>query len=49
MVLVCSKGGGGLLTERMELASELWEKNIRVRRCLFFSIKAACPQLLLAI
>ncbi|KAI4302752.1 hypothetical protein MLD38_038463 [Melastoma candidum] len=29
MVLVCSKGGGGLLTERMELASELWEENIR--------------------
>uniref|UniRef100_A0A453CA91 Class II Histidinyl-tRNA synthetase (HisRS)-like catalytic core domain-containing protein n=1 Tax=Aegilops tauschii subsp. strangulata TaxID=200361 RepID=A0A453CA91_AEGTS len=29
-VLVCSKGGGGLLNERMELVAELWEANIKV-------------------
>jgi translation initiation factor 2-alpha kinase 4 len=29
-VLVCSKGGGGLLNERMELVEELWEANIKV-------------------
>ena len=29
-VLVCSRGGGGLLFERMELVAELWEENIRV-------------------
>ncbi|PKI74220.1 hypothetical protein CRG98_005458 [Punica granatum] len=28
-VLVCSRGGGGLLVERMELAAELWEENIK--------------------
>ncbi|XP_042044416.1 eIF-2-alpha kinase GCN2 isoform X2 [Salvia splendens] len=28
-VLVCSRGGGGLLFERMELVAELWEENIR--------------------
>eukprot|EP00258_Populus_trichocarpa_P045287 XP_024461306.1 eIF-2-alpha kinase GCN2 isoform X2 [Populus trichocarpa] len=28
-VLVCSRGGGGLLVERMELVSELWEENIK--------------------
>ncbi|KAK4341295.1 hypothetical protein RND71_039796 [Anisodus tanguticus] len=28
-VLVCSRGGGGLLIERMELLAELWEENIR--------------------
>uniref|UniRef100_A0A0E0H2I8 non-specific serine/threonine protein kinase n=1 Tax=Oryza nivara TaxID=4536 RepID=A0A0E0H2I8_ORYNI len=28
-VLVCSKGGGGLLNERMELVAELWEANIK--------------------
>ncbi|GAB4825465.1 eukaryotic translation initiation factor 2-alpha kinase [Ancistrocladus abbreviatus] len=28
-ILVCSKGGGGLLEERMELAAELWESNIK--------------------
>ncbi|CAL8993989.1 unnamed protein product [Prunus brigantina] len=28
-VLVCSKGGGGLLAERMELVAELWEENIK--------------------
>ncbi|XP_010525998.1 PREDICTED: eIF-2-alpha kinase GCN2 isoform X2 [Tarenaya hassleriana] len=28
-VLICSRGGGGLLVERMELAAELWEKNIK--------------------
>ncbi|KAL3835059.1 hypothetical protein ACJIZ3_009795 [Penstemon smallii] len=27
-VLVCSRGGGGLLVERMELVAELWEENI---------------------
>eukprot|EP00267_Zea_mays_P050960 XP_020403837.1 eIF-2-alpha kinase GCN2 isoform X3 [Zea mays] len=27
-VLVCSRGGGGLLTERMELVAELWKANI---------------------
>ncbi|KAK9932367.1 hypothetical protein M0R45_019607 [Rubus argutus] len=31
-VLVCSKGGGGLLAERMELVNELWEENIKVLR-----------------
>lgn len=29
-VLVCSRGGGGLLQERMVLVSELWEENIKV-------------------
>ncbi|KAK4752449.1 hypothetical protein SAY87_021247 [Trapa incisa] len=28
-VLVCSRGGGGLLEERMELAAELWKENIK--------------------
>ncbi|XWS13227.1 hypothetical protein CRYUN_Cryun36dG0019600 [Craigia yunnanensis] len=28
-VLVCSRGGGGLLIERMELVAELWEENIK--------------------
>ncbi|OVA04586.1 Protein kinase domain [Macleaya cordata] len=28
-VLVCSRGGGGLLEERMELAAELWQANIK--------------------
>lgn len=28
-VLVCSRGGGGLLQERMELVSDLWEENIK--------------------
>uniref|UniRef100_A0A803KTE7 non-specific serine/threonine protein kinase n=1 Tax=Chenopodium quinoa TaxID=63459 RepID=A0A803KTE7_CHEQI len=28
-VLVCSKGGGGLLEERMEIVVELWEANIK--------------------
>lgn len=28
-VLVCSKGGGGLLRERMEVVSELWDGNIK--------------------
>ncbi|CAN0858035.1 eIF-2-alpha kinase GCN2 [Linum grandiflorum] len=28
-VLVCSRGGGGLLVERMELVGELWEENIK--------------------
>ncbi|KAJ7570217.1 hypothetical protein O6H91_01G110500 [Diphasiastrum complanatum] len=28
-VLVCSRGGGGLLKERMEVASELWSANIK--------------------
>ncbi|KAM3303594.1 eIF-2-alpha kinase GCN2 isoform X1 [Capsicum chacoense] len=28
-VLVCSRGGGGLLIERMELLADLWEENIR--------------------
>nr|CAH67537.1 H0425E08.5 [Oryza sativa] len=30
-VLVCSKGGGGLLNERMELVAELWEANIKAQ------------------
>ncbi|GAA0167273.1 non-receptor serine/threonine protein kinase [Lithospermum erythrorhizon] len=30
-VLICSRGGGGLLVERMELAAELWEENMKVR------------------
>jgi translation initiation factor 2-alpha kinase 4 len=29
-VLVCSRGGGGLLYERMELVAELWTANIKV-------------------
>lgn len=29
-ILVCSRGGGGLLEERMELVAELWEENIKV-------------------
>nr|XP_043628551.1 eIF-2-alpha kinase GCN2 [Erigeron canadensis] len=28
-VLVCSRGGGGLLEKRMELVSELWEEDIK--------------------
>eukprot|EP00271_Cylindrocystis_brebissonii_P022999 TRINITY_DN917_c0_g2_i2.p1 TRINITY_DN917_c0_g2~~TRINITY_DN917_c0_g2_i2.p1 ORF type:complete len:836 (+),score=187.63 TRINITY_DN917_c0_g2_i2:294-2801(+) len=28
-VLVCSRGGGGLLTERMEVVAELWEGGIK--------------------
>ncbi|XP_074281489.1 eIF-2-alpha kinase GCN2 [Silene latifolia] len=28
-ILVCSKGGGGLLKERMELVAELWEANLK--------------------
>ncbi|KAL1189722.1 eIF-2-alpha kinase GCN2 [Cardamine amara subsp. amara] len=28
-VLVCSRGGGGLLVQRMELVAELWEKSIK--------------------
>ncbi|XP_031478528.1 eIF-2-alpha kinase GCN2 isoform X2 [Nymphaea colorata] len=28
-VLVCSKGGGGFLEERMKLVAELWEANIK--------------------
>ncbi|KAK9734142.1 hypothetical protein RND81_04G117800 [Saponaria officinalis] len=28
-ILVCSKGGGGLLKERMELLPRLWEANIK--------------------
>ncbi|CAI0541132.1 unnamed protein product [Linum tenue] len=28
-VLVCSRGGGGLLVERMKLVAELWENNIK--------------------
>ncbi|KAL9251582.1 eIF-2-alpha kinase GCN2-like protein [Drosera capensis] len=27
-ILICSKGGGGLLAERMELAAELWSSSI---------------------
>ncbi|KAL6650949.1 hypothetical protein ACP70R_009874 [Stipagrostis hirtigluma subsp. patula] len=30
-VLVCSRGGGGLLNERMELVAELWEANIKAQ------------------
>ncbi|XP_062173283.1 eIF-2-alpha kinase GCN2 isoform X3 [Alnus glutinosa] len=29
IILVCSRGGGGLLVERMELVAELWEENIK--------------------
>ncbi|XP_028554900.1 eIF-2-alpha kinase GCN2-like [Dendrobium catenatum] len=28
-VLVCSKGGGGLLLERMELVAELWQASMK--------------------
>ncbi|CAM8887312.1 unnamed protein product [Rhodiola kirilowii] len=28
-VLVCSRGGGGLLEQRMDLVAELWEKGIK--------------------
>ncbi|KAM7486980.1 hypothetical protein LguiA_002989 [Lonicera macranthoides] len=28
-VLICSRGGGGLLEERMELVAELWEENVK--------------------
>ncbi|MED6107898.1 eukaryotic translation initiation factor 2-alpha kinase [Stylosanthes scabra] len=28
-VLVCSKGGGGLLMERMELVAELWKEKFK--------------------
>lgn len=29
-ILVCSRGGGGLLVERMELVAELWLENFKV-------------------
>jgi hypothetical protein len=29
-ILVCSRGGGGLLVERMELVAELWQENFKV-------------------
>lgn len=29
-VLVCSRGGGGLLAERMQVVAELWAANIKV-------------------
>ncbi|XP_024012818.1 eIF-2-alpha kinase GCN2 isoform X2 [Eutrema salsugineum] len=29
IVLVCSRGGGGLLVQRMELVAELWERSIK--------------------
>lgn len=35
-VLVCSRGGGGLLFERMELVAELWEENIKVSNPISF-------------
>ncbi|MCH93311.1 putative serine/threonine-kinase GCN2-like protein, partial [Trifolium medium] len=28
-ILVCSRGGGGLLVERMELVAELWQENFK--------------------
>ncbi|KAK7312406.1 hypothetical protein VNO77_36234 [Canavalia gladiata] len=28
-ILVCSRGGGGFLVERMELVAELWEENFK--------------------
>ncbi|KAM6545969.1 hypothetical protein CsatB_026705 [Cannabis sativa] len=28
-ILVCSRGGGGLLEERMQLVAELWEENFK--------------------
>ena len=28
-MLVCSRGGGGMLTERMQLVSQLWAAGIR--------------------
>ncbi|KAJ1387859.1 Protein kinase domain [Sesbania bispinosa] len=30
-ILVCSRGGGGLLVERMELVAELWEENFKAQ------------------
>ncbi|KAJ4955074.1 hypothetical protein NE237_011857 [Protea cynaroides] len=30
-VLICSRGGGGLVEERMELADELWRANIKAQ------------------
>lgn len=30
-VLICSRGGGGLLQERMELVAELWQANMKAR------------------
>lgn len=30
-VLICSRGGGGLLLERMELVAELWEEKIKAQ------------------
>ena len=34
-VLICAKGGGGLLRERMKLAAQLWEAGIKVRGFLY--------------
>eukprot|EP00898_Chlorokybus_atmophyticus_P003003 jgi/Chlat1/3703/Chrsp251S03860 len=33
-VLVCSRGGGGLLEQRMSLVAELWAGNIKAEMCL---------------
>lgn len=41
-ILVCSRGGGGLLFERMELVAELWEENIRVGNLISCKILLVC-------
>lgn len=37
-VLVCSRGGGGLLKERMQVVSELWAANIKVLRQILLAV-----------
>lgn len=39
-VLVCSRGGGGLLRERMQVAAELWAGNLHAQ-----FLAAAAPSL----
>lgn len=39
-VLVCARGGGGLLQERMALAARLWEAGVRAEL-----LPAAAPSL----
>lgn len=40
---MCSKGGGGLLRERMEVVSELWDADVKVNE--FLEVAANSMQL----
>lgn len=37
-VLVCSRGGGGLLAERMHVVAHLWASNIKVTSNVFSAV-----------